>query len=162
MTEKKATVVGGDIQRTTISDEIIGAVRDANERIDQLDTDPIIRLALARVAVRSFAEEIVSSYPEHGEDIAAEFESVAESLRTNENLPAEIRQALNAEDETAEEAATDGETDAEDQGSGGSAGGRGKANSQGGGSGGSRRKGARDNGAERVRKEHAILRVGGS
>ena len=162
MTEKKTIIVGGDAQRGTISEEIVGAVRDANERIDQLDTDPIIRLALARVAVRTFAEEIVANYPEHADQIALEFEAMAEALKTNENLPAEIRQALNAEDETAEEAATDGETDAEDQESGGRAGGRGKADPQGGGSGGSRRKSARDNGAERVRKEHAILRVGGS
>ena len=162
MTEKKTIIVGGDAQRGTISEEIVGAVRDANERIDQLDSDPIIRLALARVAVRSFAEEMLTNYSEHADEIAEEFEAMAVALRTKEQLPTETRQVKKTEDETAQEAATDGEEDAEDSESGSAARGRGKADPEGGGSGSSRRKGARDNGAERVRKEHAILRVGGS
>ena len=162
MTEKKTTIVGGDAVRTTISDEIAGAVREANLRIDQLDTDPIIRLALARVAVRTFAEEMVANYPEHAAHIALEFESMADLLRDNEDAPEALIKALGPDDAAEIDTATGGETDAEDRQSASEPRGRGQADPEGRDTGRAARKGSRNNGAERVRKEHAILRVGGS
>ena len=39
-----------------------------------MDTDPIIRLALARVAIRSFAAEMAREFGDHSGDLADEFE----------------------------------------------------------------------------------------
>jgi len=68
MTEQKTTIVGGDVHRTTISAEIESALRQAIERIDRIDTDPIMRLAMARVSVRTFASDMIATYPEFTQD----------------------------------------------------------------------------------------------
>ncbi|MFK7943507.1 MAG: hypothetical protein AB8B85_11420, partial [Paracoccaceae bacterium] len=108
MTELKTTVVGGETKRSTVSDEIAGAVRTANERIDRMDTDPIIRLALARVAIRAFAQEVSASYPDQQLELATEFEAMADALRGAEDLPAAIKRVLETEDDPAAEAGTGG------------------------------------------------------
>lgn len=161
MTDQKTTIINGDSRSQTVSDEISAAVQQASAKIDRLDADPIIRLALARVTIRTFTREMVSSYPDHAADLAIEFEAMADLIRNNDSLPAEIRRALNTEDEAAE-TATDGEDDVEDRQSGSEAGRRGQTDTQGRQSGGARGKGARDHGPKRVGKEHTVLRVGGT
>jgi hypothetical protein len=160
MTDQKTTIVGNETKRTTVSDEIAGAVRQANEKIDRLDTDPIIRLALARVAIRSFAHEIVANYPEQSGLLAAEFEAVAAKMRTTD--PADLARDEDTEDAIIDPVLAEGETDAEDRQSASESRGRGQADPEGGQPGSTGRKGSRNNGSQRVGKEHAILRVGGA
>ena len=93
-TTQKTTIVGGEISRTTVSDEIASALKQANDRITRMDTDPIIRLALARVAVRTFAAGIVEKYADQLAPIADEFGAMAELLKTKSDLPEEIRMVL--------------------------------------------------------------------
>ncbi|MEM7059420.1 MAG: hypothetical protein AAF557_17690 [Pseudomonadota bacterium] len=163
MTEQKTTIVGGDVHRTTISGEIASALRQANERIDRIDTDPIMRLAMARVSVRTFASDMIATYPDFTQDLAKEFARTAEMIKGSDVLPAEIKRALTAEEASAKSADSKGETtNAEDRQSVGEAGGRGQADPEGGQPGSPSRKSTRHYGSERVRKEHAVLRVGGA
>jgi len=163
MTEQKTTVIGGDVHRTTISAEIASALRQAIERIDRIDTDPIMRLAMARVSVRTFASDMIASYPEFAQDLAKELARTAETIKSSDVLPAEIKRALTAEEASAQSAESIGDTtDAEDRQPVGEAGGRGQADPEGGQLGSSGRKSTRHYGSERVRKEHAVLRVGGA
>jgi adenylylsulfate kinase-like enzyme len=60
MTETTTTTIGDG--RTTVSEEIEAVLRKANNSIDRIDGDPIIRLALARVTIRTFTREMVGSH----------------------------------------------------------------------------------------------------
>ncbi|MEM1152000.1 MAG: hypothetical protein AAGI03_15870 [Pseudomonadota bacterium] len=162
MTDQKTTIVGGEAQRVTVSDEITVALRQAQDRIERIDTDPIIRLALARVAVRAFAQTLAEAYPEFPEELATELQACSDAMRGADALPPEIRRVLAPEDTPAGNAASEGENDAEDRQPVGEAGGRGQADPQGPQPGSASRKSTRHYGSERVRKEHAVLRVGGT
>ncbi|MEM9062058.1 MAG: hypothetical protein AAGD13_16475 [Pseudomonadota bacterium] len=161
MTEE-AVIVGGEVKRETVSDEISRAVRDASAQIDKIDRDPLIRMALAKVTIRSFAQHIAATFPDDLEALAQEFERMADLIRDGEDLPDDFRRDMAAAvDETVAEA-DGGETDAEDREPVREARGGGQADPQRADTGSSRRKSARHNGPQRIGKEHTVLRVGGA
>jgi hypothetical protein len=171
MTDQKKTVIGGNLKATAtrgkLSDQIAASVRTVSELIGEIDNDPIIQLALARVATRTFVRELVDCYPEHTLILSDELTDLAAALRGEEPMPAAITRALKIDVETdrADQKATaeTGEPDdAEDREPLGDARGREQADPEGRDTGRSRRGGARNHGSQRVGKEYAILRVGGS
>ncbi|MEM7210374.1 MAG: hypothetical protein AAF479_00560 [Pseudomonadota bacterium] len=156
----ETTIVGGNIERETVSEEITRAVRSASAQIDRIDRDPLIRLALARVTIRSFAQHIAATFPEDLAILADEFDKMADLIREDEALEEEVREA--SETEAAAETALDGETDAEDRQPVSEAGRRRQADPERSELGSARRKSPRNNGPQRIGKEHTVLRVGGA
>lgn len=171
MTEQKKTLIGGKtkapIGRGTISDEIAGQVRQVSDLIGDIDPDPIIQLALARVATRTFAQDMLEAYPENCAALADEMIQVAAAMRGEDPLPDEITRALKTKQETEapttrSPAQTGDIKNAEDRESVSEPRGGEQADPEGRDAGRTRRIGARNHGAKRVGKEYAILRVGGS
>ncbi|MEL7470779.1 MAG: hypothetical protein AAFN27_20175 [Pseudomonadota bacterium] len=158
----EAVIVGGKTHRGTVSDEISRAVRDASAQIDKIDRDPLIRIALAKVTIRSFAQHMAATFPDDLEALAEEFERVAELVREGADLPDDFRRELAPDAEETAQTGVGGETDAEDREPVREARGGGQADPQRADTGSTRRKGARHNGPQRIGKEHTVLRVGGA
>ncbi|MEM6547655.1 MAG: hypothetical protein AAF713_07895 [Pseudomonadota bacterium] len=168
MTQRTVTVVGEGQRVRSVSDDVSATLVAAVDRIDTMDTDPIMRLALARVAIRSFAGVLARRFGPFANDIAAELETVAGAIRTGSLESGGADMAEMADTAAAARApkpvaaAEGGETDAGDQEPLGEAGGGGQADPQGAEPDGGGREGPRDHGAERVGKVDAVLRVGGA
>ena len=156
---RETTIVGGEVRQESVSDEISRAVKGASSQIDRIDHNPLIRLALARVTIRSFAHHVAATFPDDLETLAEEFEKMADMIRDTDHLP-DMNRLMEAD--KADEPALDGETDAEDRKPVREARGRGHTDPQRPEPGGASRKGPRNYGTQRLGKEHTVLRVGGT